>query len=223
MPLGQSTTSQTTQTSTEEETPVAQVTESAEVVNTNLPDVNLIVENGSGVPNANSYCDLDYALEYCTMKGYTSWQSLSENEQKVFIIRGTDFVDNFFTWKGRKCRSSQSLSFPRVELYDEDRYEVHGIPDKLKKACIEAAFLNSTSGADTLFSTKDENGQVKRQRVDSLEIEYFANSSTASNGNSESNAVDYTSIYDILNKLLKGLYKTGNERSTVCTQARYGW
>ena len=213
MPLGNNTSSDTTTTQIPLVDAVEEVTE--EVVNDNLPDVTLIVEDGSGLPNANSYCDLDYALEYCTMKGYTSWQSLSETEQKVFIIRGTEFIDNFYNWRGRKGKGSQALSFPRLDLYDDDRYLINGIPDKLKKACLEAAFLNSTSGADTLFTTKDENGAIKRQKVDSLEVEYFNNQQNETN----MEAVDYTTIYDILNKLLKGLYKEKGDGGSVCTRA----
>ena len=214
MPLG----SNTNTTAESQITVTAEPVEEAvteEVVNDNLPGVNLIVEDGTGLPNANSYCDLDYALEYCTMKGYTSWQSLSETEQKVFIIRGTEFVDNFYNWRGRKGKGSQALSFPRFDLYDDDNYLINGIPDKLRKACLEAAFLNSSTDASTLFSTKDENGAIKRQKVDSLEVEYFNNQQNETN----LNAVDYTTIYDILNKLLKGLYKEKEEIGSVCTRA----
>lgn len=215
MPLGSNTNTNTTSQETAQVLTAAVEEVSEEVVNDNLPDVNLIVEDGSGLPNANSYCDLDYALEYCTNKGYTSWLSLSETEQKVFIIRGTEFVDNFYMWKGRKGKGSQALSFPRLDLYDDDRYLINGIPDKLKRACLEAAFLNSTSGADTLFTTKDENGAIKRQKVDSLEVEYFNNQQNETN----MEAVDYTTIYDILNKLLKGLYKEKGDGGSVCTRA----
>jgi len=215
MPLGSNTnTTPTSQTTTSAAEVVEEVV-TEEVVNDNLPDVNLIVENGSGLPNANSYCDLDYALEYCTMKGYTSWQSLSETQQKVFIIRGTEFIDNFYNWRGRKGTSSQALSFPRLDLYDDDQYLIHGIPEKLKKACLEAAFLNSTTDAETLFTTKDENGAIKKQKVDTLEVEYFNNQQNETN----LEAVDYTTIYDILNKLLKGLYKEKGDSGSVCTRA----
>lgn len=215
MPLGSNTNTNTTSQETAQVLTAAVEEVSEEVVNDNLPDVNLIVEDGSGLPNANSYCDLDFALEYCTNKGYTGWLSLSETEQKVFIIRGTEFVDNFYNWRGRKGKGSQALSFPRLDLYDDDCYIVNGIPDKLKKACLEAAFLNSTSGTDTLFSTKDENGAIKRQKVDTLEVEYFGQTQSESTADS----VDYTSIYDILNKLLKGLYKEKGDNGSVCTRA----
>ena len=216
MPLGgnTSTTEQTTPSQTAETTSVVEeVAEEEEVLN--IPDIALVVENGTGLPDANSYCDLDFAIEYCTMKGYTDWLKLSENQQKIFIIRGTEFVDNFYTWKGIRHRQSQSMAFPRDDIYDDDRYPVDGIPDKLKKACIEAAFLNASSSANTLFSTKDENGKVKKQKVDTLEVEYF----NAEQSGLSAADVDYKTIYDILNKLLKGLYKTGDDANHVCTRA----
>lgn len=181
----------------------------------NIPDINLITENGNGLPDANSYCDLDFALEYCTMKGYSDWQKLSESEQKIYLIRGTEFVDNYYEWKGFRRSKNQSMAFPRVELYDSDHYEVEGIPERLKKACIEAAWLNASSGTETLFTTEDENGKIKRQKVDRLEVEYFEKSSSSRTNSSE---IDYTSIYDILNKLLKGLYKTGSLSSRICSR-----
>lgn len=215
MPLGGNTsTTQTTSQTVETTTQVVEETVSENVVQ-NIPDISFVVEDGTGLPNANSYCDLDYALEYCVSKGYTNWLTLTEDMQKIYIIRGTEFVDNFYNWKGRRGSQSQSMAFPRLDLFDEDHYEVRGVPDKLKKACIEAAFLNSSSGSDTLFTTKDENGAIKRQKVDSLEVEYFSNQQNETN----INAVDYTTIYDILNKLLKGLYKEKGDGGSVCTRA----
>lgn len=204
---------ETSNTETTEETSVTPtVTPEVVEVEKNIPSVELIIEDGSGVPNANSYCDLDFALEYCAMKGYNDWLNLSDDEQKIFLIRGTEFVDNYFTWKGTRSFINQSMAFPREDVYDDDRYKVRGIPDKLKKACIEAAWLNNTSGSDTLFSSKDINGQVKKQKVDTLEVEYFKKDDNTSTSSSQ---VDYTTIYDILNKLLKGLYKTSSSVSKV--------
>ena len=118
MPLGgnTSTTEQTTPSQTAETTSVVEkVAEEEEVLN--IPDITLVVENGTGLPDANSYCDLDYAVEYCTMKGYTDWLKLSENQQKIFIIRGTEFVDNFYTWKGIRHRQSIFILITILEGY----------------------------------------------------------------------------------------------------------
>lgn len=206
-------------TEPEVDTPVLE--ESTPEVEKNIPGIELIIEDGSGVPNANSYCDLDFALEYCAMKGYNDWLNLSEDEQKIYLIRGTEFVDNFYDWKGTRSFLNQSMSFPREDVFDNDHFKVRGIPDKLKKACIEAAWLNNTSGSDTLFSSKDVNGQVKKQKVDTLEVEYFAKDNNTSLVSSQ---IDYTTIYDILNKLLKGLYKTSSSVSKVSGRLIHtGW
>lgn len=208
------------------DTPVVDTEDNEDVADTpvqeeekpNLPEISFIVEDGTGVSEANTYVDLDYALEYAVMKGYDSWTELTEIQQKIFLIRGTEYIDNYFMWKGRKAGPNQGLKFPRVELYDSDRFEIRGIPVAVKKACIEAAYLNSTSETTSLFSSKDENGEIKRQKVESLEVEYFENKKS-----NNFSSIDYTSIYDILNKLLKGLYRTGDESKSCCTRVIWSY
>lgn len=203
-----------TTTENEDLTPDTPVVEEEQVIEEekNLPEVNLIVEDGSGISDSNSYCDLDFALEYCINHGYTSWIDMTEDEQKVYLIKGTSFVDNFYEWKGYKRTSVQSLEFPRNGLIDNNRTEILGIPNNLKKAVIEAAFINLSSEVDNLFVSRDENGAIKRQKVDELEVEYFGESEAT-----ETEA-EYKTTYQVLNKLLKGLYKE-KEMSSVCTKA----
>lgn len=207
-----------TTTENEDLTPDTPVVEEEQVIEEekNLPEVNLIVEDGSGISDSNSYCDLDFALEYCVNHGYTSWVDMTEDEQKVYLIKGTSFVDNFYEWKGYKRTSVQSLEFPRNGLIDNNRTEILGIPNNLKKAVIEAAFINLSSEVDNLFVSRDENGAIKRQKVDELEVEYFGESEVA-----ETEA-EYKTTYQVLNKLLKGLYKE-KEMSSVCTKAIWRW
>lgn len=207
-----------TTTENEDLTPDTPVVEEVQVIEEekNLPEVNLIVEDGSGISDSNSYCDLDFALEYCVNHGYTSWVDMTEDEQKVYLIKGTSFVDNFYEWKGYKRTSVQSLEFPRNGLIDNNRTEILGIPNNLKKAVIEAAFINLSSEVDNLFVSRDENGAIKRQKVDELEVEYFGESETA-----EAEA-EYKTTYQVLNKLLKGLFKE-KEMSSVCTKAIWRW
>lgn len=207
-----------TTTENEDLTPDTPVVEEEQVIEEekNLPEVNLIVEDGSGISDSNSYCDLDFALEYCVNHGYTSWIDMTEDEQKVYLIKGTSFVDNFYEWKGYKRTSVQSLEFPRNGLIDNNRTEILGIPNNLKKAVIEAAFINLSSEVDNLFVSRDENGAIKRQKVDELEVEYFGESEAT-----ETEA-EYKTTYQVLNKLLKGLYKE-KEMSSVCTKAIWRW
>lgn len=169
--------------------------------------ITLITEDGTGVAGANCYSTLAEADAYNAERGRSSWSAITEDNRKTCLILGTDFVDKYYKWYGKRKYREQELSFPRIELFDKDNYPVNGIPVALKKACYEAAFLNvkGTAVKSGLFTTKDTNGDVKRKKVDVLEVEYFE---------SESTKTDYTSVYEILNNFLDGLYKTDSDKAT---------
>ncbi|MCQ2086570.1 MAG: hypothetical protein MJZ37_00640 [Bacilli bacterium] len=169
-------------------------------------EIQYIVEDGTCVPNANSYITLEDANQYFTNKNRADWLALSDVEKQANLIIGTQYVDALFIWKGVRMYETQSLAFPRVGkgrndwLYDLDGFPVKGIPKCLKDAICEAAYYGFKQDSE-LFTTLNTNGAVKRQRIEgAVEIEYFANSST------DQNELDYISKYAALNSLLRGLY-----------------
>lgn len=163
----------------------------------------LIVEDGSCVQGANSYCTIEFADKYLYSRNRLDWASLDDEVKKKCLIIGTDYIDKLYKWYGRRKFYQQELAFPRVDLIDNDGFFAEGIPLNVQKAVCEAAFLNINT--ETLFSTKDSDGDIKRQKVDSLEVEYFEG---------QNSSVDYSSIYDVLNTLLYGLYKTESDQCT---------
>ena len=167
--------------------------------------VSLIVEDGSCVPDANSYVSLDYADTYLRNTGRADWFNKTEDERKSLLINATAYIDRTYSkvgWKGmKKYHRNQPLCFPRVELYDEDGDEVLDIPEELKQAVGEAGFINTT--VSSLFDVKDSAGTVKRQKVDVLEVEYYSQADSTS-GN-------YVSRFTVLDSLLAGLYKTSKD------------
>lgn len=170
-------------------------------------EVSLVVEDGSCVPSANSYVSLDFANDYMRNTGRQEWEKKSENERKSYLINATNYIDRTYTkvgWKGqKKFHRRQSLCFPRVELFDKDGDEVLGIPNELKKAVCEAAFINTTT---SLFAIKDSSGSVKKQKVDVLEVEYYSESDSSGN---------YISRFTVLDSLLSDFYKSKNDRNRV--------
>ena len=167
--------------------------------------VSLIVEDGSCVPDANSYVSLDYADTYLRNTGRADWFNKTEDERKSLLINATAYIDRTYSkvgWKGmKKYHRNQPLCFPRVELYDKDGDEVLDIPEELKQAVREAGFINTT--VSSLFDVKDSAGTVKRQKVDVLEVEYYSQADSTS-GN-------YVSRFTVLDSLLAGLYKTSKD------------
>ena len=177
-----------------------------------------LVEDGSRVIGANSYITLEDAIQYQTNQNRTDWLALSENEKKSYLIKATHYVDTLFTWRGqKKYGRKQTLNFPRIRLRDIDGYIVEGVPEEIKAAVCEAAFYAYKADLEEseLFTTYDENGAIKRQRVEgAVEVEYFDSTETA---------VDYISKYASLNSILKGLYFEKNEHSSINARADWGY
>lgn len=179
--------------------------------------IELIVEDGNLVEGANSYISLEEATAYQQRFNRQDWLNLSEDEKKASLIKATQYVDNLFTWKGRRKYQAQELGFPRVMLFDLDGFEVKGIPARLKQAICEAAYYGYQTD---LFQTyESEQGIVKRnkERVEGAvekEVEYF---------NSKETEVDYISKYAALNSLLRGLYIDKDSGKSVNCRALWSY
>ena len=138
--------------------------------------MSLVIENGQGLSNSESYVDESYVDAYFLKRGNTEWDSITNKESR--IILAMDFIENNYTYIGIKLVSTQSLSFPRL-INGETVY-----PIALKNALCELA-LKANSG-DLL---QDTGKTTIREKVGTLEVEY------------DPNQDDLTS-YNYVNKLL---------------------
>lgn len=181
------------------------------------PVVTLIVEDGTCVKDANSYISLEDAKEYQLSCNRTDWLELSEEEQKASLIKATLYVDNLFTWKGRRKFKEQDLSFPRVMITDLDGYDVVGIPKRLQKAICEAAYYGYQEDLFTVYDS--EKGVLKRSKdvvtgAVEQEREYF---------NTKETTVDIISKYAALDSLLKGLYIPKPNKGLITARANWSY
>ena len=136
----------------------------------------LVIENGDGLSNSESYVDESYVNAYFLKRGNTEWDSITNKESR--IVLAMDFIENNYTYLGTKLVSTQSLSFPRV-INGETVY-----PIAIKNALCELALKANTG--DLL---QDTGKTTIREKVGTLEVEYDANQD------------DLTS-YNYVNKLL---------------------
>jgi hypothetical protein len=183
--------------------------------------IDIIIEDGSCVSDANSYVSLEEANQYHQDRGREDWLALSDNEKKICLIKATEYIDNLFNWKGRRKYEAQSTAFPRINPYscdgilrDLDGFAIKGVPLKIKKATCEAAYYayKSVLEQTEMFDTLTGNGNIKKERVEgAVEVEYYNNTKEVS---------AYISKYTSLNSLLKGYYKE-SEPSSV--NARVVW
>lgn len=108
------------------------------------PDV--IVEDGSVVPDANSYITVSYADYYLGKQGHTDWVTTALEDKISAIIRATLGVDSTYgaRYPGTKVAGrAQSLLWPRKDAEDinEDEIPADEVPIEIRKATAEAAYL----------------------------------------------------------------------------------
>ena len=122
----------------------------------------LVIEDGTGLTNSESYVDVAYVDAYFLKRGITEWASLTNREQ--LIIRAMDYIENNYTYQGTKLISTQALQFPRL-IDGETVY-----PVALKNAVCELALK---SNDEDLLADTDKT--TIREKVGALEIEYDPN------------------------------------------------
>lgn len=154
----------------------------------------MVVEDGTGKTDANSYVSVVFADDYFSSRGVTEWTSLTNDAKEQALIRATDYIDNIFQWCGKQVSSEQSLRFPRVNLKDYEGNEITGIPNRLKQAVCDVAVIASKDGE--LFVTAEQNGDVVSETITTLSFTYSKNERTTTS----------KTLYDAVNTKLRGLY-----------------
>ncbi|MBO7715778.1 MAG: hypothetical protein J6S85_19605 [Methanobrevibacter sp.] len=178
---------------------------------TNETPIELIVEDGSCVANANSYVSLEDADEYQRSRNRSDWAELEDNQKISCILKATQYIDSIYDWKGRAKYEEQFLAFPRVAITDNNGFDVsHIIPSKLKVAVYEAAYFGFKEDLFTVYESSS--GNVKRDKkvvtgAVEKEVEYFS---------SKDSAIEFVSRFTILDSILKGLYLPKNSNTVNC-------
>lgn len=132
-----------------------------------------VVEDGTGLSTANSYNTIDFLDQYHTDRGNFTWtdESLAIKQAKAIIA--TDYIDVRFTYLGSKLKETQALEFPRDNLF-LNRTELEGVPDIVKKAHAELAFIALTQNLFNTPSVSDRGLLLtkERTRVGPIEEEF---------------------------------------------------
>jgi len=112
--------------------------------------VAIVVEDGTGKADANSYASLAAASAYHSARGRAAWASLaSDTVREQALVRATDYIEFRFgpRFRGVKTSASQALSFPRRDAIDNSGHSLDGIvPPQLAKACMEYALISGLIG-----------------------------------------------------------------------------
>ena len=139
----------------------------------------LIVENGTGLADAESYVSVADCGTYCTAHGLTAWTG-TDAAKEVALRIATQYLDTNYAFKAEKTYVDQSLEFPRYFWEWDDP-----MMNRLRNACCELAvkalagsLYQDVEPAHTIRVTVgpitketrpiDNGGQVRYKQVDAL-------------------------------------------------------
>ena len=101
----------------------------------------LVVEDGTGLDDADSYADVSFADTYfASFAGSTSWSGANTATKTAALRAATQYLDLRFgrSMNGQRLSTTQALAAPRTRIVFDGRV-IAGIPNELKKATAEAA------------------------------------------------------------------------------------
>ena len=105
--------------------------------------LNLIKEDGSGKPDANSYAALADADSFHEGHVYaTAWTAASGASKQAALVMATRLIDVEFRFGGFRKSEGQALEWPRIDCPDRERAGFSGSgflsSDKVPKGVVDA-------------------------------------------------------------------------------------
>ena len=157
----------------------------------------LVIEDGTGKTNADSYISLDDARDYASKFGYAL--PIDDDEADVMLRKGAIYVDLFeSSFSGARLNDSQSLAWSRVDAYkctgqnliyiDSDV-----VPNEIKYAQVIAA--NYYNSGVSVRANDDGLNVASKEVVGAVKVSYFDNSKTGK-------SIEITEAIDMLSSLL---------------------
>jgi hypothetical protein len=129
----------------------------------------LVVEDGTGKADAESYISVAEYKAYADGRGY-SYSGLTDPQIEQKLRQGAQYVDTICRFKGVRLVSTQALEFPRSGLIDWSGYEVTGVPKRVKDAQAELTYKAQT---ESLYTDADRGGQIKSETVGPISVTYM--------------------------------------------------
>lgn len=142
----------------------------------------LVVEDGTGKVDSDAYVTIAAADTYWTNRGITAW-AVDDEAKEIAIRKATDYLEQRYRslWVGQRATLEQALSWPRLGVV-VDGFDVPAnmIPTEVRRATIELAYRAVT--ADLFPDVAATSGEVIKEKLGDMEIQYSAGSGTGASG-----------------------------------------
>lgn len=118
----------------------------------------LIVQDDTGqVAGANGYITVAFFRSYHGDRG-VDLSGVVDADIETAIIRGTDYMDTRWRYKGIRSQTAQETEWPRYNIIDVDNLYVYGIVIHVQRACAEYSLI-ALNAALNPTPTRDATGQ----------------------------------------------------------------
>lgn len=131
----------------------------------------IVVEDGTGLTNANSYISVAESDDYANNTFYVGeWNNLAANKKEVLLINATRFINSFYDFNGEKAFPTASLRWPRTGVCDLDGVDISStiVPAGIKNATSEMAIFLASNN----LLEEDETLGISSVKVDTLAITF---------------------------------------------------
>ena len=132
----------------------------------------LIVEDGTGRADAESYVSVSEASSYFEKRGLIdAWGDV--DDQEAALRKASDYLGATYRlmWSGKRVSATQALDWPRTGVRRSDfdgYYAEDAVPSEVVRACAELA-LRAGSGTDLL---SDVERLTKSESVGPISVTY---------------------------------------------------
>lgn len=143
----------------------------------------IIVEDGTGKPDAESFCTVAFADQYFSARNVLTWTG-TDATKEAYLRAATDYMEQVYRmrWAGSRTTSTQALSWPRYSVPLKDSpggrsgYPAYVgsnvVPVAVQRACAELA-LRAIAGP-----LAPDIGRLKsRTRIGPIEVDYVPGAS----------------------------------------------
>ena len=129
----------------------------------------LIIEDGSGRADANSYADPAFADGYHGLRGRSDWSAATVEAREAALIKATDCLDAAHAFRGHPETQGQALAWPRCCAEDDSGRGISGVPDTVRRACVELARRALT---EDLLPDEARGGRVTSESLGPISTTY---------------------------------------------------
>ena len=144
------------------------------------------------IVNENSYISVTDADTYFTDSIYNSqWATYTDAQKAPALITATTYLDHSYDWKGYKTLSTQSLDWPRTEVYCCDNCGGVATSSRSSYTCdpldsdvVPQAILDATCIlalqllVDNGLAITSNDPNIKKSVLDVMSVEYFESTKT---------------------------------------------